>query len=165
MVCCQQMSTNLPLNSSSFNMQTFLPYASFRETAMVLDYRRLGKQRVEAKQILQVLDPSYNKKGWINHPAVKMWRGYEWALTEYGLFICSEWIRRGYRDSLLPWFEEIQQKHRSQRNQFPPWITYEFQRSHRSNLLRKQPDHYRVYWPTLQDDLPYVWPVWTLLIS
>jgi len=32
-------------------MQTFLPYADFKESAQCLDYRRLGKQRVEAKQI------------------------------------------------------------------------------------------------------------------
>lgn len=140
-------------------MQTFLPYASFEHTADVLDYRRLGKQRVEAKQILQVLDPSYSKRGWINHPAVKMWRGYEWALTEYGRIICSEWRRRGYKDSLLPWFEEMQNKHLNQRNQLPVWIDDNFQLSHRSNLLRKQPDHYRVFWPTLPDNLPYVWPV------
>jgi hypothetical protein len=33
-------------------MQTFLPYASFEETAHILDYRRLGKQRVEGWQII-----------------------------------------------------------------------------------------------------------------
>jgi hypothetical protein len=140
-------------------MQTFLPYISFTNTATVLDYRRLGKQRVETKQILQVLDPSYNKRGWINHPAVRMWRGYEWALAEYGKTICREWIRRGYKDSLLPWFEQEQIKHLNKRNIFPPWMNGQFERSHRSNLLRKQPDHYRKFWPKLRDDLPYVWPI------
>ena len=33
-------------------MQTFLPYESFRESAKVLDWRRLGKQRVEGMQII-----------------------------------------------------------------------------------------------------------------
>jgi hypothetical protein len=28
-------------------MQTFLPYKSFEESASVLDWRRLGKQRVD----------------------------------------------------------------------------------------------------------------------
>lgn len=36
-------------------MQTFLPFAEFKETACILDYRRLGKQRVEAKQIIQTI--------------------------------------------------------------------------------------------------------------
>ena len=36
-------------------MQTFLPYMSFDDSAAVLDYRRLGKQRVETMQILYTL--------------------------------------------------------------------------------------------------------------
>lgn len=35
-------------------MNTFLPYPSFDESAKCLDYKRLGKQRVEAKQILEI---------------------------------------------------------------------------------------------------------------
>lgn len=35
-------------------MQTFLPYPDFAESAKVLDNGRLGKQRLEAKQILQI---------------------------------------------------------------------------------------------------------------
>ncbi|CAM5346647.1 Cytoplasmic protein OS=Streptomyces chartreusis OX=1969 GN=CP983_00565 PE=4 SV=1 [Streptomyces chartreusis] len=31
-------------------MQTFLPHPDFRQTALLLDRRRLGKQRVEALQ-------------------------------------------------------------------------------------------------------------------
>ena len=33
-------------------MQIFLPYKSFKKSAEVLDYQRLGKQRVEALQII-----------------------------------------------------------------------------------------------------------------
>ena len=36
-------------------MQTFLPHSSFKDTFKVLDYKRLGKQRVEAHQILNIL--------------------------------------------------------------------------------------------------------------
>ena len=36
-------------------MQTFLPYASFEESAKVLDRQRLGKQRVECLQIFNAL--------------------------------------------------------------------------------------------------------------
>ena len=43
-------------------MQTFLPYSSFRKTAQSLDWRRLGKQRSETKQIVMALsNPFY---GW-----------------------------------------------------------------------------------------------------
>lgn len=36
-------------------MQTFLPYADYEQSAAVLDQKRLGKQRVETLQIMQVL--------------------------------------------------------------------------------------------------------------
>ena len=48
-------------------MQTFLPYKSFENSVKSLDYRRLGKQRVEAKQILNVLLNRTETKGWRNH--------------------------------------------------------------------------------------------------
>ena len=44
-------------------MQTFLPTKNIRTTAKQLDYRRLGKQRVECKQILNALSPDYDRKG------------------------------------------------------------------------------------------------------
>ena len=47
-------------------MQTFLPYSSFDLTMECLDYRRLGKQRVEAFQILRALRGETD--GWTNHP-------------------------------------------------------------------------------------------------
>ena len=60
-------------------MQTFLPYPDFAKTATVLDPRRLGKQRVEAMQILRALNwPVY---GWKHHPAVLIWQCYEEALA------------------------------------------------------------------------------------
>ena len=51
-------------------MQTFLPYADFVKTAKCLDYRRLGKQRIEAFQILNILEGKTTKAGWKHHPAV-----------------------------------------------------------------------------------------------
>ena len=36
-------------------MQVFLPYPDFKKSLESLDNKRLGKQRVEAKQILNVL--------------------------------------------------------------------------------------------------------------
>ena len=37
-------------------MQTFLPYESFKQSARVLDWRRLGKQRVEGMQIINAIE-------------------------------------------------------------------------------------------------------------
>ncbi len=42
----------------------------------------------------------------------------------------------------------------------PPWLGDEaLHLSHRSALVRKDPDHYRPQFPDVPDDLPYVWPV------
>lgn len=141
-------------------MQTFLPYgADFKRTAQELDYRRLGKQRVEAFQILQALRGI--SKGWRNHPATKMWDGYEIALCHYGMIMCKEWIKRGYKDTLLPRFEEILKecKGKGYPDVYPRWL-WEGQvaLSHQSNLIRKNPEFYGPKWPGMSDDLPYVWP-------
>jgi len=144
-------------------MQTFLPYSNFYETASVLDWRRLGKQRVEAKQVLLTIDRGDEAKGWRNHPAVNMWRGYETALAYYGSVICLEWIERGYNDTQLEWFRD-----RIGNNQvtLPPWLGDEdFHTSHKSNLLRKDFDHYSQFWSDIPNDLEYVWPVDMLVLA
>ena len=138
-------------------MQTFLPLPDFAQSAACLDMRRLGKQRVEAKQILLCLEGG-RKTGWKNHPAVLMWEGYEGALTQYGVAVCTEWIERGYKDSLKPFFEERMAPFVLV--DLPPWWNSDaFHASHRSNLLRKDPEHYGQFQWSESPDLPYVWPV------
>jgi hypothetical protein len=138
-------------------MQTFLPYADFTESAKVLDRQRLGKQRVEAWQVLRTL--SGETKGWSNHPAVRHVRaGCESGLAVYGLAVCEEWISRGYKDSLLPRFADSVP--RSGLILVPDWLTSAaVHLSHQSNLVRKDPAHYGPLFPDVPDDLPYVWPV------
>lgn len=137
-------------------MQTFLPYSDFAKSASCLDNKRLGKQRVEAKQIyLAIHDPNY---GWQNHPAVKMWRHWPISLATYGEFICIEWRSRGFNDSLLPFFQELSAVNTHTKN-VPTWCTPEFCASHRSNLLRKDPVWYSQFNWSEPNNLPYVWPV------
>lgn len=134
-------------------MQTFLPYPDFKLSAACLDYRRLGKQRVEAYQILKVLNGE--SSAWSKHPATKMWMGYADALKMYGYAICSEWIARGYKDSLLKHFvlDNISNVI------LPPWIGDDaFHASHRSNLLRKDFQFYSQFNWQDRNDLPYIWP-------
>ncbi len=142
-------------------MQTFLPYADFRETASVLDYRRLGKQRVEAFQIFRAMNGE--TKGWRNHPAVLMWNGYETALALYAIAICDEWIARGYKDSMRPRFQQMLEDlgpALQTQTTFPSWLGLEeFHKSHQSNLIRKFPEHYKPLWPDVPENLEYVWPV------
>lgn len=147
-------------------MQTFLPYDNFEESAKCLDRMRLGKQRVEALQIVRTLWGEYKESNaWANHPAVKMWEGCDYFLVQYGITICEEWIRRGYNDNLLPEFIqklEILQDSVT-REVEPSWLGYEeFHASHRSNLLRKNPTWYGQFGWTEPDDIPYFWPtkVW-----
>lgn len=140
-------------------MQTFLPYADFSQTARSLDYRRLGKQRVEAWQVLRALNGM--TKGWRNHPAVLMWNGYEKALCVYAIAICDEWIARGYNDTMrerfVQWSSQLDDN--NEQLKMPPWLgDQEFHRSHQSNLVRKFPEHYKEQFPDVPEDLEYLWP-------
>lgn len=156
-------------------MQTFLPYPDFEQSMRSLDYRRLGKQRVECFQLLKALGdpdscdlsdmPDYTEltingitaklkvPGWTNHPATKMWRGYAGLLAVYHDAAITEWVRRGYKNTMRlrakpgPW-------------PAPPWLgDAAFHASHRSNLLRKAPEHYGQFGWEEPDNLEYIWPV------
>lgn len=150
-------------------MQTFLPYPLYRKSAACLDSRRLGKQRVETKQILIALGVTVGEhqgnrdSAWRNHPAVRMWRGHEAALAEYGVVVCAEWKRRGFHDTLMPQFVDARQEillDSGFGDSDPNWLGWDtFHASHRSNLLRKFPQFYRQYGWHEPVDMPYVWPV------
>lgn len=89
-------------------MQTFLPIASidFSKSARVLDNKRLNKQALEGWQIMMTLlelnpEGEYRKpKGWVNHPAVKLWRGHESALWYYVITMVNEWKSRGFKSTI-----------------------------------------------------------------
>jgi len=141
-------------------MQTFLPYESFTLSARSLDRLRLGKQRIETMQILKILAGIQNGRGWINHPAVKMWEGSGYWLAEYGLAICEEWIARNYKDNCLIQIQTIQNNYRSEIGEtYPEWLgNNQFHISHQSNLLRKNPEYYSIMGWNVPNDLPYYWP-------
>ena len=149
-------------------MQTFLPYADFAATARLLDQRRLGKQRVEALQVLRGLTVA--GYGWRHHPAVRMWAGYEEALVRYGLEICAAWEGSGYQDTCARSLRADLAHHTGRdvvrdqaeletAGELPPWLgDPDFHRSHQSALVRKDPDHYGKIFADVPADLPYVWP-------
>lgn len=148
-------------------MQTFIPYTSTKLTAQILDYRRLGKQRVEAIQIARcLLGLNGDTAGWRNHPATRMWRGYEGYLIEiYLKDIMDEWIRRGYRNDKC---EKHYNYLRKMVDNFKePYWFYDtrIMQSHRLMLSKKNPDYYLpifddISWSDIQnDDVSYVWPV------
>lgn len=141
-------------------MQTFLPYPSFKQSAKALDMKRLGKQRVEAYQILRCL--AGEQTGWKNHPAVKMWKGHEMSLIKYAAVICDEWVSRGYKDTIRYKLEPyVYISILKPSSMLPPeWLgNTQFHNSHKSNLLRKKPEYYNKFGWSVDSTLPYVWPV------
>jgi hypothetical protein len=140
-------------------MQTFLPVPNFQESARILDYKRLGKQRVEAAQILKALGIDYpfkNKQpksnAWVNHPATLMWKDHTNALIYYLNHMIYEWVRRGYNNTMPTLSIEGLIK-------MPDWIgNNKFHASHRSNLLRKDFNYYSKFGWEEPDNLDYYWP-------
>jgi len=131
-------------------MQTFLPFPDFIHTAKILDDKRLGKQRVEAFQILKTL--AYGGR-WGNHPAVLMWKGYEDTLGYYMDIMMLEWEKRGFKNNMLYYIA------RASEVVLPPWIgDFRLHESHRANLARKDPEYYGKIWPYADKDAPYWWP-------
>lgn len=164
-------------------VNTFVVDSDFRISAQQLDRARLGKQRLEARQILEICEnlhliatvfalpssprhdiggiklwirnvmrvykqrpfgciatPHVNliiwgetlKLGWVYHPAVALWVGYEMALRAYINAHIEEWIRRGYKNT-LPLYE-IRGPY-----DLPPWSQRSsFHRNHRGALLTKE---------------------------
>jgi hypothetical protein len=144
-------------------MQTFLPFPQFDACARVLDVKRLGKQRVETLQIFNAL--AGKSKGWTNHPAVRMWRGFESALFQYQVAVVREWLRRGYNDTCLAKTAHVFGVTKDNlveklSGPMPPWLgRFDLHQSHRSNLVRKDAAHYKQFgWPE-DGSHPYVWPV------
>lgn len=136
-------------------VNTFLPYRDFKESALCLDYKRLGKQRVEAMQIYNIVSGRTVKKGWRNHPCTKMWYGYPAALANYINIFIDEWVSRGYLNTMqkqddsniiLPWWMEDE-------NTMNKIIE-----SHRSNLIRKNLAFYSKYHWLVSNDIKYYWP-------
>ena len=150
-------------------MQTFLPYPDAVRSARVLDSKRLGKQIMEAGQILRALTLPPGDYGWQNHPATTMWTGCEGFLYLYANACAGEWKRlpntkkpeHGAWTRLRREFSSKSNNHELLLStQTPPrwWGDPQFHLSHQSNLVRKNPDHYRKFFPDVPDDLPYVWP-------
>lgn len=160
-------------------MQTFLTYPDFEKSACALDDKRLYKQIVECKQILETIEikknlsnKMKNNVAWANHPAVLMWEGHEEFLKEYMGNIFYEWVKRRY-----PMLDFCLNDTRPdsgiavsiKRSRRPPWLKDErLHKSHRANLYWKDPtyhSHFVKEYEELTGDKthktkpPYWWPV------
>jgi len=140
-------------------MQTFLPESTFDASVRVLDRQRLGKQRVETLQIMNAL--AGLSKGWTNHPATRMWRGYEPALLIYQNYTCREWARRGYKDTCWDKTLAVFQEHFNlDDGKSPHWLgDNRVHDSHKKALVFKDPMWYTRYYPNVVGEYNYYWPV------
>lgn len=136
-------------------MIVFLPYEDFKKSVRVLDNKRLWKQILECKQILNALRSGV-KSRLTAHPGVKCWSGYEDLLTCYFNEALFEWKHRGYKSSL----DDLSKEDGyipSGRDQYildnPGWLGDPYyHRAMRSRLLSKNPDYYRKFF---MDDKGY----------
>jgi hypothetical protein len=163
-------------------MQTFVPTTTgYADIAKTLDRQRLNKQALEGWQIMMTLlelDPQGNHrvpKGWVNHPAVRMWRGYEYQLCEYVQSMVTEWKSRGYKSTIGDKAEQTRQQAIAlglidpRSAVAPGWLTDKqlseaVASSHRVALLNKDYEWYSQFdWAEdtgrRPDTYDYVWPV------
>lgn len=140
-------------------MQTFLPIANYFQSMNCLDKSRLGNQVWLEGMILL-------KGGWKNHPASKMWRGYEYHLGLYLLAGIEALKIRG------KYYKDVEKRIKTEMDRFtntgaPSWFGNErFHSSHRSALLYKNFEWYKQFnWkekpdiPNKHGKLNYYWPV------
>lgn len=112
-----------------FSMNTFLPYPDYRESAVCLDKVRLNKQITECYQLLN--------GNWSNHPAAKMWKGYERALVWYARECYWEFIKRGGTKTHKSWWTIHSRYGHPYWAEFPPWDNGPIHSNHRGRLLHK----------------------------
>jgi len=135
-------------------MQTFLPYPNYVRSVQALDNKRLGKQRVEAMQIINILEGQQSR--WKNHPAVKMWVGYTNSLKYYANCCIDEWIKRGFKNTMKKYPVDFQ-------NEDPWWIgDKNFHRAMRARLIEKNEAFYLPKFTSIDkgfNEGKYFWPV------
>lgn len=142
-------------------MQTFLPYPDFLESARCLDDKRLQNQINECTTLIRTIADDYDGGGWPNHPVTKMWRNHLEALIQYQSACCLAYKERnkkahtgyytnlGLREVFAP---------KIYLPQMPQWLGREdVHAAYRSNLLRKDPEHYGQFGWSEPDDLDYVY--------
>lgn len=133
-------------------MQTFLPFKSFYHTAQALDNKRLNKQILECYQILNVLSNDDPHAGWRNHPAVKMWRGFEMGLYQYAMVMIEEANNRGIKtENNLRNLDNLNERaYKNWGYGMPFWmddkkVMARVTTTHKANLYRKDPEYYHEF--------------------
>lgn len=121
------------------------------------------------------LDPEGNDripKGWVNHPAVQMWKGYESLLWVYVLSMVKEWRMRGFKSTIATkatqTMDAALEKHKiTKMGGLPDWMKDKdkfeaIASSHRTALLTKDYEWYSQFgWQEDEGVAPthydYIW--------
>jgi hypothetical protein len=133
-----------------------------------LDQKRLVKQLLECRQIMAAL--AGETKGWVNHPATKMWRGKEAQLFKYSLEVAKEMANRGYeyRNNLRNidyLFYKNVDLGGDVDGRFSEYDLNRIIYTHRGRLYEKDPEYYLHWYPYADfkkyvccDRCNYYWP-------
>lgn len=101
------------------------------ETALALDKRRLNKQIIECKQILDALQ---GNEAWGRHPAVLQYRGHEQWLRHY--MTCLNSVMCGAYDVAKIASNEADEVR-------PYWHCKEYYEQMKRRLFEKDEEHYK----------------------
>lgn len=108
------------------------------ETAMALDSRRLNKQIIECRQILDALNGA---KAWSNHPCVLQYRGHEGWLKIYSECLELELLRTPNNDATITAIQAVASVMAEKLT--PCFHTQEYFDQMKRRLYTKDKEHYK----------------------
>lgn len=140
-------------------MNTFLPYLDFAKCAECLDNKRLFKQVVEAKQIIDILTTGKTKSGkdyplsMKHYPIVKAWsKDINTLILYYNVCLDEVLKRKKVNTSLKPY--EWDPNFTPKLFVLPDWLTQEVATMYQAHLLRKDPTYYQF---NVDPIIPFDW--------
>lgn len=149
-------------------MITWMTNKSFAKTGHDLDNARLKLQMRQGVTIFDILTGVRENHPKADHPAVRMWTSYEFALGIYVMMLGMEWsFQRGFAENEEFWsaargIREMKRYEDGFEYEPPPWMRdTAVLASHRSNLARRDGVTYGEKWKVCPPSLPYIWPVLT----
>lgn len=131
---------------------------SMSETEVLVRSLSSKTNKVKSYPIDQIVFPDQIliSLGFVSHPAVLLWFHSLKCLEYYINVHIEEWVRRGNNN-----FMSLYEVGILKPSDFPVWTqdSY-FHDRHKSNLLKKEPDHYSQFPDFVQigPELPYFWP-------
>jgi len=160
-------------NYEEIAMQTFLISGNFYEIAKTLDPRRANKQIIECYQIMRIMLRKVGfiddgKKGWMNHPVLKLWQDKDGKFYFFQLYYYTCFMLKTYKErydkehSMVQKIEELYQIalecHDFGNSIFQVRWPKEVYKAMRQNLIRKDKEYYRKKFPNEKGECQgYVW--------